>query len=79
MQQLTYKHLGFPIPYLVVGRWGLTPFPRSSGLKFIVGAPLPVPPRTPGKPVSKFFPAAVMSAQIHGLASMCCSKHVKAG
>jgi len=40
MQQWSYKNLGFPIPYLVVGRWGVTPFPRRTGLKFVVGQPI---------------------------------------
>jgi hypothetical protein len=40
IQQWTYKNLGFPIPYLVVGRWGFTPFPRRTGLKFVVGQPI---------------------------------------
>ena len=46
MQQWTYKNLGFPIPYLVVGRWGVTPFPRRTGLKFVVGQPIH-PPAAP--------------------------------
>ena len=43
MQQWTYKNVGFPIPYLVVGRWGLTPFPRQTGLRFIIGEPISPP------------------------------------
>lgn len=33
MLQWTYKRLGFPVPYLIVGRWGLTPFPQPTGLR----------------------------------------------
>ena len=52
MQQWSYKAIGFPIPYLVVGRWGLTPFPRQTGLKFIVGEPLQPPYHQHGTQVS---------------------------
>lgn len=52
LQQWTYKNLGFPIPYLVVGRWGVTPFPRQTGVKFIIGEPLMPPPRTPDTQVT---------------------------
>ena len=45
-QAWTYKILGFPVPYLVVGRWGLTPFPRRTPLRFVVGAPID-PPEVP--------------------------------
>ena len=40
VQAWTYKKLGFPVPYLVVGRWGVTPFPAPTPLRFIVGEPL---------------------------------------
>lgn len=36
----TYKRLGFPMPYFMVGRWGLSPFPSKTGLLFVVGRPL---------------------------------------
>lgn len=39
-QAWTYKKLGFPVPYLVVGRWGVTPFPAPTPMRFIVGEPL---------------------------------------
>ena len=28
------------MPYLVVGRWGVTPFPAPTPMRFIVGEPL---------------------------------------
>jgi hypothetical protein len=31
------------LPYLVVGRWRLTPFPSRMPLKFVVGAPIAAP------------------------------------
>lgn len=40
LQAWTYKKLGFPIPYLVVGRWGISPLPRATGLRFIIGEPI---------------------------------------
>ena len=45
-QAWTYKKFGFPVPYLVVGRWALTPFPRRTPLRFVVGAPID-PPKVP--------------------------------
>mmetsp|Transcript_34807 Transcript_34807/g.82573 ORF Transcript_34807/g.82573 Transcript_34807/m.82573 type:complete len:630 (+) Transcript_34807:253-2142(+) len=39
LQQLTYRALGFPVPYLLVGRW-LTPIPRPHPVEFIVGDPI---------------------------------------
>jgi len=39
MQQWTYKILGFPIPYLVVGRW-FTPLPLRHPVEFVIGDPL---------------------------------------
>ncbi|CAK0784954.1 hypothetical protein CVIRNUC_008159 [Coccomyxa viridis] len=49
MQAWTYKKLGFPVPYLVVGRWGMTPFPSKAPLRFIVGAPIAVPSNPVGE------------------------------
>ena len=46
LQQWTYKKLGFPIPYLIGGRWGFTPFPSQTGLRFIIGEAIPPPPLT---------------------------------
>ena len=63
MQQWSYKAIGFPIPYLVVGRWGLTPFPRQTGLKFIVGEPLQPPYHQHGTQVS--------ARDAHGVAMQC--------
>ena len=53
MQAWTYKKLGFPVPYLVVGRWGMTPFPSKAPLRFIVGAPIAVPSDPLGEKVSR--------------------------
>jgi len=43
LQKLTYRWIGFPIPYLLVGRWLLTPLPRKVPLMYIVGEPIPPP------------------------------------
>ena len=48
LQRWTYKNLGFPVPYWVVGRWGVSPFPKRVGLKFIIGEPLSPRPHVPG-------------------------------
>lgn len=40
----------FPIPFIIAGRWCL-PLPARTGLKFVVGAPIPAPPlAAPGEP-----------------------------
>ena len=51
LQAWTYKKFGFPVPYLVVGRWGITPFPSKAPLKFIVGSPISVPENPLGEKV----------------------------
>lgn len=51
LQRWTYKNLGFPVPYWVVGRWGVLPFPKRSGLKFIIGEPICPRPHVPGAQV----------------------------
>ena len=53
LQKWTYKNLGFPVPYLVVGRWGLSPFPKPVGLKFVIGEPLQPKLHIPGTKVSE--------------------------
>ena len=52
LQQWSYKKLGFPVPYLVVGRWGVSPFPRRTGLKFVIGEPVQVPHHISGTQAS---------------------------
>lgn len=51
LQQWTYKNIGYPVPFLLVGRWGVTPFPRQTGLRFVIGEPIVPPPHTPGTQV----------------------------
>ena len=74
-QAWTYKKLGFPLPYLVVGRWGITPFPCRTALKFIVGAPISPPSPVPlggevrcALPCMHALPCAAMhaSSNLHG-------------
>lgn len=43
MQRWCTKRLGFPIPFLIAGRW-LLPLPAPTGLKFVVGEPIVAPP-----------------------------------
>jgi hypothetical protein len=43
LQRLTYKAIGFPIPFLPVGLWGLLPLPAPTGLRFVVGDPIELP------------------------------------
>lgn len=50
LQQATYKRLGFPVPFVVAGRWW-TPLPHRVPLKYIVGAPLQPPAHPAGQPV----------------------------
>ena len=64
LQAWTYKKFGFPVPYLVVGRWGLTPFPSKAPLRFIVGAPIPVPENPLGEKVSRHSPLSCQHCNI---------------
>lgn len=49
LQQLTYKRLGFPFPYMLVGRWGCSPFPKKVPLVYVVGKPLRAPEYPEGR------------------------------
>lgn len=51
LQAFTYKRLGFPVPFILVGRWG-SPAPRAVPLVYVIGAPLTPPPHTPGRAVA---------------------------
>lgn len=48
LHRWTYKVLGFPLPYLIGGKFGVLPFPSRHGLKFIIGRPIK-PPRLHGE------------------------------
>lgn len=43
MQRWCTKKLGFPIPFVIAGRWWL-PLPGRTHLKFVVGQPIEAPP-----------------------------------
>ena len=43
MQRWTYRRLGFPIPFLIVGKYGILPLPSRAGLRFVVGRPIRPP------------------------------------
>lgn len=47
-QAIMTRRLGFPFPWMMVGRWGLSPLPRKVPLHYIVGDPIAPPPHTPG-------------------------------
>lgn len=49
LQKMTYKRIGFPVPFVLVGRWGLTPLPRKTPLVYVVGQPLQPPLHEPGE------------------------------
>ncbi|PRW56972.1 Diacylglycerol O-acyltransferase 1 [Chlorella sorokiniana] len=42
MQRWCTKKLGFPIPFIIAGRWCL-PLPAPTGLRFVIGQPLRAP------------------------------------
>lgn len=48
LQMATYRILGFPIPYLLVGRWGICPLPKKVALRYIMGEPIKPPSVEPG-------------------------------
>lgn len=43
LMKWTYKRLGFPVPYLLVGRWGITTLPLRVPLVYVLGEPIPPP------------------------------------
>lgn len=49
-----------------MGRWGLSPLPRQTGLKFVIGQPLEPPEHTPGQQVHS-----------HGASQFCDMLHMK--
>ena len=40
LHHVTYKRFGFPIPFIVGGRWRILPFPKPKPLTFVVGRPV---------------------------------------
>ncbi|EFJ45849.1 hypothetical protein VOLCADRAFT_93670 [Volvox carteri f. nagariensis] len=44
MQRITYKRLGFPVPFILGGRWSLTTLPLRNPLVYVIGRPLQPPP-----------------------------------
>lgn len=53
VQQYTYRRLGFPVPFILGGRWFLSPLPKRVPLKYILGDPITPPPHKPGSPVDE--------------------------
>lgn len=50
MQRWCTKKLGFPIPFIIAGRWCL-PLPAPTGLRFVIGQPIRAPkPAKEGEP-----------------------------
>lgn len=47
------------VPFILCGRWGVTPCPRKVPLVYVVGKPIPVPPHTPGEQVKHSDVSAV--------------------
>ncbi|CAG9462880.1 unnamed protein product [Pedinophyceae sp. YPF-701] len=43
MQHYTYRKFGFPIPFLIGGRWKLSPLPQWGRVTFVVGSPMAPP------------------------------------
>lgn len=43
MQRAAYKRLGFPIPFVLCGRWGVTTLPLRNPLIYVLGKPLQPP------------------------------------
>jgi 2-acylglycerol O-acyltransferase 2 len=51
LQQYTYRKLGFPVPFILHGRWGLSPFPRKVPLVYVIGKPIMPPVHEAGQPL----------------------------
>ncbi|KAF8072389.1 RCH2 [Scenedesmus sp. PABB004] len=70
LAQFTYKRFGFPVPFILTGRWGVTPFPRRTPLVYVVGAPLTPPPLAPGVPAAQADVDALHSAYYSSLVEL---------
>lgn len=53
LHRWSYKKLGFPFPFIMIGRRGVLPFPSQTGLKFIVGKPIEPPANLDGPPTEE--------------------------
>eukprot|EP00879_Flechtneria_rotunda_P007790 GHRR01008163.1.p1 GENE.GHRR01008163.1~~GHRR01008163.1.p1 ORF type:complete len:462 (+),score=163.26 GHRR01008163.1:336-1721(+) len=51
LQQYTYKKIGFPVPFILCGRWFVTPFPHKIPLVYVIGKPLRPPKYKAGQPM----------------------------
>lgn len=47
----TMCFLSCAVPFILCGRWGVTPFPRKVPLVYVVGKPIAVPAHTAGEQV----------------------------
>lgn len=56
MQRATYKRIGFPVPFILAGRWGLTTLPLRNPLVYVIGRPLQPPPGWAAERRRQLFP-----------------------
>lgn len=62
LARASYKVFGFPVPFLVVGKWHVLPLPnKSTGLRCIIGEPIKPPPLLNGSE-----PSQEQVEQLHG-------------
>jgi len=65
LQKWTYKMVGFPIPYLLVGRW-MSPLPRKVPLQYVVGEPIPPPKVAPGRVLGRYIMVLICGIMCSG-------------
>lgn len=75
MQRWSYKRLGFPIPFLIAGKWGVLPLPAKTGLKFVVGSPIPAPKLEPNQSFPTPKQVDDLHAQFYKAAEVLWHKH----
>jgi hypothetical protein len=59
-----------PVPFILCGRWWLTPFPRKVPLVYVIGKPLAPPQHRAGAPVAHADVAALHAAYYASLADL---------
>ncbi|GAB4819039.1 hypothetical protein N2152v2_006085 [Parachlorella kessleri] len=77
VQRWTYKRLGFPIPYLIAGKWGLLPLPAKTGMRFVAGEPIPPPRLEEGQQQPTQEQVDALHAQFYKAVEQLWHKHQK--
>ena len=76
LKRASLRAVGFPIPFVLSGRWWVSPLPRAgSPLRFVVGPPLPPPP---GARADDAAAVAALSAAFYDAVAALFARHAQA-